>query len=754
MVPLMSPLLAHLCLGSLLVATTLQAAFAQSVAPPLCPAPSALRQAKPAMAPATTPPITAQVDESIEVLSDGATLDLDGDASLKGDVDLRQGERKLHAEDVEYDAKTRQFRVNGQIRYSDPTLQATGQAGSYQPVDGAVIENGSFALPSRPARGAADAIRIGLDGKVSLADVWFSTCPENQQGAVPDWRIKASDITLDTIARNGTGRNASIEFLGVPILYLPYLSFPLGDQRKSGFLFPNLGYNTRGGIEMAVPYYLNLAPNYDLTLLPTLYGRRGLDLDARFRYLTRQHRGDLRLNYLPSDSLRRIDRSWVQARHRSDFGDRWRLDVNAQSVSDAEYFEDFAAGAEGTSTAFLQRIAQLSYSDDRWQLRGEFQQFQTIDRQLDVADLPYAQLPRLSLGGAGSSKSGNLPLAWSLDGELVNFDRDVGVTGWRLDIAPRVGLDWSGPGYYLKPSAGWRYTQYELDGVAGDAARSPTRSLPFAALDAGFILERSATTPKDNRITLEPRLLYLWTPWRDQSELPIFDTGIPDLDFLQLFRTERYVGADRVSDANQISLGTTARIYDGKTGRQKLAATIGQTFYFDTPRVRLPNEPLTGRNESDLFAQVSVAAWRAWNVNMGLQWNSLDRRQERSQIRLQYRPDDERAVNVAYRYQHDRLEQGELSGAWPVSRRWNAFGRMVYDLQDRSSLETFAGAEYKACCWRLRLVGRRFVSTRTGERDTGVYLQLELNGLASVGSSADAFLEQAIRGYSSTGVTR
>jgi len=503
-----------------------------------------------------------------------------------------------------------------------------------------------------------------------------------------------------------------------------------------------------------VPYYLNLAPNYDLTLLPTLYGRRGLDLDSRFRYLTRQHRGDLRLNYLPSDSLRRIDRSWLQARHRSDFGDRWRLDVNAQSVSDAEYFEDFAAGAEGTSTAFLQRIAQLSYSDDRWHFRGEFQQFQTIDRQLDLAALPYAQLPRLSLAGAGSSKNWSIPLAWSLDSELVNFDRDIGVTGWRLDIAPRVGLDWSGPGYYLQPSAGWRYTQYELDGVTGDATRSPSRSLPFAALDAGFILERSAKTPGDNRITLEPRLLYLWTPWRDQNELPIFDTGIPDLDFVQLFRTERYVGADRVSDANQISLGTTARIYDGKSGRQKLAATIGQTFYFDTPRVRLPNEPLTGRNESDLFAQVSVAAWRAWNVNMGLQWNSLDSRQERSQVRLQYRPDDERALNLAYRYQHDRLEQGEVSGAWPVSRRWNAFGRMVYDLQDRSSLETFAGAEYKACCWRLRLVGRRFVSTRTGERDTGIYLQLELNGLASVGSSADAFLEQAIRGYSSTGVTR
>jgi len=754
MAALMSPLHTHLCLFWLLVATTMSAARAQTAIPPICPAPSALRAVKPAQSIPDRSAWTNRDDEPIEVTSDGATLDLDGDASLKGDVDLRQGERRLSAEDVEYDATTRRFKVNGQLRYSDGTLEASGQAGSYQPGDGAVIQQGSFALPSRPARGAADAIRIGLDGKVSLSDVWFSTCPETKAGALPDWRIKASDITLDTVTRNGSGRNASIEFLGVPILYLPYLSFPLGDQRKSGFLFPNLGYNTRGGIEMSVPYYLNLAPNYDLTLRPTLYGRRGLDLDSRFRYLAREHRGEVSLNYLPSDSLRKVDRSWLQARHRSDFGDRWRLDVNAQSVSDAEYFEDFAAGAEGTSTAFLQRIAQLSYVDDRWRFRGEFQQFQTIDRQLDATDLPYAQLPRLSLSGSGNTSHTRIPIAWSLDSELVNFDRDVGVTGWRLDAAPRLALDWSGPGYFLQPSAGWRYTRYELDGVAPGDSRAPSRSLPFAALDAGFILERSAKTPEDNRITLEPRLLYLWTPWRDQNELPIFDTGIPDLDFVQLFRTERYVGADRVSDANQLSLGTTARIYDGKSGRQKLAATIGQTLYFDTPRVRLPNEPLTGRNESDLFAQVSVAAWRSWNVNMGLQWNPLESRQERSQVRLQYRPDAERAVNLAYRYQHNRLEQGEVSGAWPVSRRWNAFGRMVYDLQDRSSLETFAGAEYKACCWRLRLVGRRFVSTRTGERDTGIYLQLELNGLASVGSSADAFLEQAIRGYSSTGVTR
>jgi len=708
-----------------------------------CPAPSSAPKS-------TTPPlrpINTPSDAPIEITSDGAALDLDGDAALQGNVELRQGNRRLQAQDVEYDAVTRRFRVDGTIAYSDGTLEASGRSGSYRPSDGAEIAEGSFALPERPARGAADTIRIGLDGKVALQNVWFSTCPEER----PDWRIRASDIELDLRSRNGTGRNAAVEFLGVPILYLPYISFPLGDQRKTGFLFPNLGYNTRAGLEVSAPYYVNLAANYDLLLNPTFYGRRGLDIETRFRYLARRHNGELQLNYLPDDSLKGAGRNWLQVRHRSELGNGWRLDLDAQSVSDAEYFEDFAVGAEGTSTAFLQRIASISYIDDRIRFRGDFQQFQTIDRALQAVDQPYARLPALTLNA--ELPTGGLPLDAELDSELVNFERDHGVTGWRLDLAPRVGLNWQGAGYYIKPTAGWHYTQYELENSPSLRGSSPSRSLPFAALDAGVLLERNPASAR-YRITLEPRLLYLWTPYREQDDLPIFDTALPDLDFLQLFRTERYVGADRIADANQLSLGTTARIYDRGNGRQSVAATIGQTYYFQTPRVRLPGEPLRTRNESDLFAQLGINMLRNWNVNMGLQWNTADSRQERSQVRLQYRPDADRALNLSYRYQHRRLEQGEVSGAWPLSSRWNAFGRVVYDLRERSSLETFVGGEYRACCWRLRLVGRRFVSTRTGERDTGLYLQLELNGLASVGSSADAFLEQAIRGYSSTGVSR
>ncbi len=280
------------------------------------------------------------------------------------------------------------------------------------------------------------------------------------------------------------------------------------------------------------------------------------------------------------------------------------------------------------------------------------------------------------------------------------------------------------------------------------------RSLPFAAFDTGLVLERTVGRRAQRRMTLEPRLLYLYAPYRDQSELPVFDTGVPDLNLVQLFSTNRYVGADRVSNANQASVGLTARLFDSRSGARFLSATIGQTFYFDPLKVSLPGELPRRGNESDLVAELALNAYKDWSLVLGMQWNPQDSQRERAQLRLQYRPGPDRVVNVGYRFQRERLEQADASAAWPLGPRWNLFARWTYDLQERGSLERFAGLEYKACCWRLRAVARRFVSSRTGERDTAVYLQLELNGLASVGSSADTFLEEAIRGYSFSGVSR
>ena len=742
----------HSCCAAALCAVALAlAAPARSQqlpdAPALrCPAPSSVRSATPNRPPAPSAASAATPNPAIDIESDNATLGVNGDATLNGNVRVTQGERQISADNVTYDAQKGAFRVEGTVEYRDPVLRARGVRGRYSQTEGAQFEGAQFELPARPARGTADSMSLDTLGVAELERVTFSTCPADD----PAWRIKARSIRLNTQSRTGTGRNAQINFKGVPILYLPYISFPLGSERKTGFLFPNLGYSTRSGAQLTAPWYWNFRPNLDFTAEPTFYSRRGVDLGGEMRWLLPAQRGTFTFNLLPNDRVlggSDNDRSRLKLLHRADLPRGWRARIAAEDVSDSQYFEDFAQGPEGTSIAFLERTAEISYRDEFWRLSGQFQQFQTIDRALPLDERPYAQLPRLAASGRWNF--GPLArLSYGFDAEVVNFDRNVGARGWRADAAPTFGLDFSGPGYFLRPSAGYRYTKYSLSDTAPGSDDSPTRSMPFGAIDAGLFFERPGGASGQRRMTLEPRLLYLYTPFRDQSALPVFDTGIPDLSFVQLFSTNRYVGADRVSDANQASLGVTTRLFSNATQKQFLAATIGQTFYFTTPRVTLPGEPARTRQQSDLVAQLGLTAYKDWNLDLGVQWNPQISRSERSQVRLQYRPDSERVVNFAYRFQRDRLEQTELSGAWSIGKRWNVFGRMVYDLDDNSSLERFAGFEYKACCWRLRAVARRFVSSRTGERDTGIYLQLELNGLASVGTPADAFLERAIRGYS------
>ena len=724
--------------------------------PTSCPKPGGPSTASDAASAARTskpPPLTPQ-DSTIQIRSDDATLGVDGNARLRGNVQVRQGDREIRADEVDYSAQGNQLDVRGKVEYRDPLVQLRGSSGAYSTTRGANVQGAEFEIPSRPARGRAESVSVGIDGRMKLRGVSFSTCPADD----PAWRLRASELDLDTRARSGVGRNTSIEFKGVPILYLPYISFPLGNQRKSGFLFPDGGYSSRSGTQLTAPWYWNIHPQADATMAPTLYTRRGLDLNGELRFLTATQRGELRFDVLPSDNLYGSDRGRAVLHYGADWMSGWRARVDAENVSDPEYFEDFAQGPEGTSVAFAGRNAELSYRGENWRLLGQVQHFQTIDRNLAASARPYARLPRLL--AAGNYRFG--PLFLQFDGETVNFSRGVGVNGWRTDLMPRVGFTFETPGWYLRPTAGYRYTRYQLDDVAVGAPRSPQRSMPFAQLDAGLVLERDGGSAR--RVTLEPRLQYLYVPFRDQSQLPVFDTALPDQSLFQLFSGNRYVGADRVNDANQVTTALTARIFDTSTGREKLTATLGETWYLNSPRVSLPGEVRRLEKRGDVIAELGLQTWRHWNIGASLQWNPEASRSERAQLRLQYQPAPDRVVNIAYRTQYNtdrrfagtgpnsgvgRLEQAEVSAAWPIRDRWQLFARNVYDLGTRQPLDQFAGLEYRACCYRLRVVARRFISNRTGERDSGIYVQLELNGLASVGTPAGTFLESTIRGYSS-----
>jgi LPS-assembly protein len=653
-----------------------------------------------------------------------------------------------------------------------------GAGGSYSPVEGARFDSARFNLVQRSARGAAQEMQLTPQGLIRLEHVTFTTCPVNDQS----WVLRAAKITLDTRNRIGTGRDARIDFKGVPILYLPWVSFPLGNQRKSGFLFPTLGNTSRGGAQLSVPWYWNIAPNADFTFEPTEYSRRGPDIGGDFRYLTRQQRSELEWDYLPSDNVFHASRSRIRLLNVTELPDNFRLTLDGENVSDTQYFEDFATGPEGTSTPFLNRSAVLSYRDVHWNVQAMAQQFQTIDNTLLLDQRPYARVPDLTVSadyGWGPADA----VRYGFESEVVEFRRSIGVTGWRLDLNPTTSLNLLGPGWFLRPAVAWRTTQYELSNTAFGQPSSPSRTLPIASVDTGLQLERAAGSHGQRTVTLEPRVMYLYVPYRNQSQLPVFDTAVPDLDPVELFRTNRYVGADRVGDANQLSTGVTTRLLNAMDGRQYLTATFGQQLYFTTPRVTLPGElPRTG-SRSDLVAQLALTAFQHWSADAEVQWDPQSSQTQRAHVEVQYHPAAERVVNLGYRFERGifeeatlvtgvpgetplcgtpgtpscNVEQIETSAAWPIGNSWSVFARGVYSLSDHEALERFAGFEYRACCWSLRLGARRYVgarpttsTARTGPQDTGIWLQLELTGLASVGSASDASLAEAIPGYTPT----
>jgi LPS-assembly protein len=715
--------------------------------PLLCPTTTPPRAQSPEPASGKSPSAKTPGGGKIEMSGDDVTVHANGDAELHGNVDVREGDRELHSQDGEYDAATRGFSVKGSVQYQDPLVTVSGQDAHYSQSGGANFKSAQFSLRQRSARGSAQTMDLTPAGILHLKDVRFTTCPM----ADHSWEMRTQSLTLDTGERIGTGRDVRVDFKGVPILYLPWLDFPLGNERKSGFLFPSIGSNSTSGFELEIPYYWNIAPNADLTFSPRYYSNRGTDLAGDTRYLTSNSRGELQWHYLPDDRLADgNDRSLVDFKDVTELPQEVRLRVDAANASDPAYFQDFGQGPEGTSVAFLQRLAELTYRDANWRIAGVLQQYQTIDFTLPSDQRPYARVPQL----AASADFGFGPrdlFRYGFDSEVVDFTRAVGVTGWRLDVMPRLGFDLDDAGYFVRSTLAWRYTQYELDHTGVGVDRSPSRTLPIYSFDTGLRFERPAGD--DRTLTLEPRVLYLYAPYRDQDQLPVFDTALPDLNLVELFRDNRYVGADRVSDANQVSVGVTSRLLDTASGQQFLAATLGQTYYFQPPRVVLPGETATTNSSSDAVAELALTAYKHWNIDLGLQYDPADSRSERTFVAVQFKPAQESVVNVAYRFQRNVLDQAEASAAWPVTQHWNVLGRVVYDRDTHHALDRFAGFEYRSCCWAVRFLARRYVHTSSGAETTSYLLQLELTGLASVGSAPDSFLGTAIRGYSRSSPT-
>ena len=662
-------------------------------------------------------------------------------ATMSGGVMLRRDTKLMSADSARYDPLYKALHLEGGVHYEDPYTQIHSNSAEFAYGNGRIrFEGAEFSIGASNGRGAADTLEINQDGKLTLDGVEYTTCPPGSE----DWLMQGKSIVLDTKKGVGIAKGMQLKFKGIPILYAPYLSFPIGNARKSGVLTPEIGSSGRSGNEIRVPWYWNIAPNYDAMITPRLLTNRGVQLATEFRYLTERNKGVIAADYLPDDDIINAARHQFRFQHLTLFGNGWRNQINLREVSDSQYYEDLGGSLSVSSITHLNRNIRFDYYSPNFSMLGQVQDYQTIDDAIAADQQPYRRLPQILING-----SWDMPLGFrfGIDGEVVNFDRNVGVTGWRFNAAPKLELPITRPGWFVTPAVTMDYTRYKLKNILPGEQTNLTRTIPITSLDTGLILERSMKN--SNRVqTIEPRLLYVHIPQRDQDNLPIFDTITPDMNLVQLFRKNRYLGIDRIGDTDHISVGITTRILNLSTGRELMSATIGQTRYLSDRTVRLSDPTMTTTETSDYIAQLRFLLFKNVNFDFGHQWGSGVEDMTKSEARLQYRPADNKILNLAYRFRRDSLKQGDLSWSWPIASRWNFVGRYNFSFRDQEVLEQFFGLEYESCCWGLRLVSRRHISTRDGTRDSSFGLQLVLKGMTSVGTAADKLLERGILGYS------
>ena len=639
------------------------------------------------------------------------------------DVLLVYGDQTLKTDELIYDPETGQVELPGWLEYTDAVIRMRADSAAYNTDSSAGRFSGvDYYIAGAEGAGSAAEVRMLGPEQARVQTFDFTTCDVTD----PDWQLKAGEVDLDFETGVGTARDARLEFKGVPLLYSPWLSFPLDNRRKSGFLYPQLGFSSDNGIDMAVPWYWNIAPNMDATFTPRLIGDRGLSMGSEFRFLTRRQTGTFRFDYLPDDDEADRDRWLARIRYGARLAERWTTRVNFNRVSDEDYFFDLGNDLESSTIQYLRSDLTLLGQGRFWTMRTSFDTFQVLDRNVPDDRQPYSRLPRVEFDGDWPLPNG---FNVRLDSEAVYFDRSEGTTGARLDVMPELSWRMVRPGGFLEPAVALRATSYALEDAPADD--NPARVQPIFSVDGGLVFERE--TASGRRQTLEPRAFYLYVPGRSQNDFPVFDTRELTFSFAQLFQTNRYAGADRQSDANQLTLAVTSRLLADDDGRSLLDASLGQIFFFDDPSVRLPGEP---EDDRQLSATVGELNWRPTDrflINTGLQWDPDDNSLDVAAFGMRWKGQDARQIQVGYRFRRDRVDQFDIRFRYPLTAELNLISRVNSSLKDDEPLELLGGLEYESCCWALRASIRRYVSDRDADQRTAFFLELHLKGLGSLG---------------------
>ena len=676
------------------------------------------------------------------ITSDYGEGKLDELYTLSGHVLIRRGPQQVEADQAVYDSRTGNVDATGNVRLEQGGLISQGNSAHFNLNTGTgEVNTAHYEYLAQHAHGQADTISHESADITYLYRATYTTCDPNKV----DWELRARDVRLDHAEAVGEAYNVTLRFKDVPFLYFPYINFPLNDERKSGILPPILGYSSLGGFEIGIPVYWNIAPNRDATITPTVIEHRGLLTKGEFRYLTETSEGEVQAAYLPYDADFGAERGALSYLNKSRLSPHWSSDLVAGYVSDDSFLSDFGGSLAVTSTSQVERRLDLNYNADYTSFLARAQGYQTIDPTLPPDSRPYQRLPQMVFTAATPTHP--FAAAYGFEGELVRFERASSTTGSRLNFTPSLAWPMETQSYFITPKIGLNYTQYQLSGQPAGSQADPTRTTPIYSIDSGIFLEREITLGEHTFLhTLEPRLYYLRVPYRDQSDLPLFDTGSFDFSFAQLFRENRFTGADRIGDANQVSVAVTNRLIDQGSGREWLSGSLGQIFYLEDRRVTLSGPPADSHT-SDFVAEASSHLSKRWSTSADLQWNPDIHKADKGDFQFRYMMDDRRLFNASYRYTRDQLTQTDLSFLWLLNPRWQLLGRWNYSQRDHRTLESLAGVQYESCCWIFRVTTRRYVSDVAGNSNRSIYFQLELKGLGNIGQSADAVLERGILGY-------
>jgi LPS-assembly protein len=657
-----------------------------------------------------------------------------------GRVEARQAGQNFFADWLRYDTTLNLVEARGDVRLEQPALLVSGDTLRFDLDDySGELTQPVYRFPAQQGRGEAERIDFIDKNRFKLQDATYTTCPVDND----DWFLKVADLDIDKTRNVGTARNASLHFLGVPILYTPWADFPLNDVRKTGVLAPTFGTTERSGLDILVPYYLNLAPNYDATFYPRLLSKRGVQLGGEFRYLLSEARGENRLEYLPNDS--EADRSrWSVA-----LNNAYRLDANTQAgmtfnrVSDDDYFRDLSNLISITSVSHLNREVWLATQHADWNAELRAQSFQTLQDSTAAPILePYARLPQARLGAARTYENG---LEFNLTSEATRFAHPTLTEGTRVLAYPTVRLPLTNSFGFLTPQIGWHATHYTLDDSVSE--QRITRNLPIFSLDSGVTFDRPFRfAGVDYEQTLEPRAYYVYAPFRDQSAIPVFDTAQLDFSYAQMFTENQFIGGDRVNDANQLTLAVTSRFTEAGGGLERLQVTLGQRYYFSAQQVTLPGVAPRTSNTTDLLAAVSGQITRDWRIDTAWQFDTQNGTTVRQNLGTSYRPGPGRALNFGYRFIDQTTEQVDLSAQWPLGHRWYGMFRYNYSFQDDKLVEGLAGLEYNGGCWAVRAVFQR-LATKENQSTDALFFQLELNGMGRLGPNPLDVLKQSVPGY-------